>query len=507
MRAAVLALSGLATLFLGFILRLIMPGLRFYSWGILALGVAILVVAVALDFRIVKGALVGRRGRFGVSSLVKVSLFTGIILLINAISVGTYHRFDFTGIAQFTLTSQTKTVLEELGTPVEVVNFYSPAVPVMVTDYAKNLLAEYQNYSEQLTVRSIDPDLSPDQARQYQVDQLGATYGVTVFRGAEGQRHIYGPQVSAEAEHAFTSAILEVTGKKQKKVYFLTGHGERDIYSDYNTARQGLRDNLFTVEELDLLISAGVPGDAAVVVVAGPREPLSASELAILSEFLESGGRLFLLFDPNPHVRIREFLAERWMIIDSGTVVDLSSHVAPNIDTPLVPRTRNRFGLTDTYFPGVAAILPTEELPENVALLPLVWTSPESWLEKSFVPGESPEFDENEDEKGPLAIGVSILITGTAVSGEAKETRMVVMGDSDFVQNRHFRNGTNADLFLTSVNWLAAGEEIISVDRKVLPIRQLILDPEEARFLHISSIGLLPLLLLLAGGYLWWRRR
>ena len=140
-------------------------------------------------------------------------------------------------------------------------------------------------------------------------------------------------------------------------------------------------------------------------------------------------------------------------------------------------------------------------------MLPLVWTSPESWLEKKFVSGEEPDFDGEADRKGSLAIGVSVSINGGDRADGSKETRLVVMGDSDFASNRHFRNGGNSGLFLTSVNWLAAGEDIISVDRKVLPLRQLILDPEEARFLHFSSIGLLPLLLLLAGGYMWWRRR
>jgi hypothetical protein len=41
----------------------------------------------------------------------------------------------------------------------------------------------------------------------------------------------------------------------------------------------------------------------------------------------------------------------------------------------------------------------------------------------------------------------------------------------------------------------------------VLPVRALILAPEEARFLTISSIGLLPLVLLVIGGVLAWRRR
>ena len=141
MYTAVVAILGLVSLFVGFIFGLIMPGLRYYAWGILALGAALLAIAGVLDFRRVRGALVSRRGKFGRSTIVKVSLFSGIILLANAISVGTYHRFDFTGLAQFTLTSQTKEMLAELDKPVEILNFFTPSVPVTVSSYAKNLLS------------------------------------------------------------------------------------------------------------------------------------------------------------------------------------------------------------------------------------------------------------------------------------------------------------------------------------------------------------------------------
>ena len=507
MRNTILALLGLASLFIGFILNIIMPGLRYYAWGILALGGVLLILAVILDYKAVRGALGSRRGKFGIGVVVSISLFSGIVLLANAISVRAYHRFDLTGLAQFTLTSQTKEVLADLEQPVEVVNFYTPAVQVGVAEYASYLLTEYQNYTDKLSVRNIDPEVNPDQARQYKVDQFGATYGVTVFRSESGERQVYGPQISVEAEHAFTSAILEVTGTKQRKVYFLTGHGEGNVSTDYSDARSGLRDNLFRVDTIDLLLSSGIPEDAAAIILAGPRQALGTSELEILVKYLKEGGRLLVLLNPDPPEQLKQFLSAWWINIEDGTAIDPSSHVSPDKDTPLVPRNRNQFGLTETYFPGATVIFPQETVPENVEMAPLVWTSQDSWLEKQFSSGEEPVFDDQIDIKGSMALGVIIAVTPESRANEPAATRLVVIGDSDFASNAHFRNGDNRDLFLTSVNWLTVGEEIISVDRKVLPVRRLILDLEEARFLHISSIGLLPLLLLIAGGVLWWRRR
>jgi len=503
MQTLIFAILGLAWLLGGFIWGLIMPGLRHYAWAILALGGLLLAAAVVFDFRRIQGALAGRRGKFGLSKIVKVALFCGILMFANAISVNLYHRFDFTGLAQFTLTSQTKAVLAGLHEPVEVVNFFGPSAPAAVGNYAANLLAEYQNHSNQLTVAAIDPDLNPEQARSYQVDQLGALYGVTVFRGKAGQRQVYGPQISTAAEHAFTSAILEVTGTLQKKIYFLTGHGEHSIQSDYSHARDGLRDNLFQIGDLDLLDTPAMPSDAAALVIAGPQRDLAAGELEILRDYLANDGRALILWDPDPPPWLGRLLADQRVNLAAGIVLDPESHVAPDWDTPLVPRNRNGFHLPEIYFPGAAAVFPNKSIPEGLVILPLIWTSKASWLEKTFRYGAKPEFNEHIDRKGPLPIGVML----SADTAGASQRRLVLIGDSDFAADRHFRNGNNSDLFLTALNWLTEGEQIISIDRKVLDTRRLLLNPDQARFLHLSSIGLLPLLLLVLGGYVWWRRR
>lgn len=502
-----MALFGVASLLTGWILMFILPGSRPFAWLVLALGGVLIAVAVRIDFRRVKNALSSPRGKFGVSATVMVCLFMGILVLVNAISVSHSHRFDFTGLAQFTLTSQTKAVLSKLDTPVEIIRVFSPKIPVTVRSYAQHLLTEYQNYTDHLTVTDLDPDVHPDQAKRYGVSRYGALYGSVVFRGEKGKRQVFGPQIMAEAEHAFTGAILEVTGTLQKKVYFLTGHGERHIHADYSSARSGLRDNLFQAETLDLSAMPSIPEDAAVLAIAGPQHPLGRRELALLQSFLETGGRVLLLLDPNPPKGLRQWLSSWWIDIPDGVVIDPTSYSAPHPDYPLIPRTRNTFGLADTYFPGAAALMPQEQVPETVQLAALVWTSPESWIDTDVVAGKAPTFNEKTDPKGPVAIGALLSVTPPETVATRRETRLVVIGDSDFASNRHFHNGQNSNLFLSTVNWLGAGEDLISIDRKVLVTRRLVLSPEEARFLNLSSIVLLPFLLLVAGGYVWWRRR
>jgi len=532
--SGLIAVLGLVALLVGFIVMLLLPSIRYTAWGILALGILLLATAFIIDFRRVSRALTGRRGRFGVSTTVMASIFIGIILLVNAISIGSYHRFDVTGLSQFTLTPQTKEVLSGLETPVQIMAFYIPGESI--GEYAVNLLEEYQNYTDQLSIESIDPAENPDMAREYGTTLLPQEYRypTIVFEGDSGKRMVLWLEycaveeeqiVPVEAEHAFTSAILQVTGTVQKTVYFLTGHGEADIYSDYSYAREELLDNLFKVETLNLQATSSIPEDCAALIIAAPQQSLTSSEVDIIQRYLESGRQAMLLTNPNPPPEINQLLSPWGVSIEDGTIIDPSSYVSPNKNTPLVTQERNYFGFEKTHFPGATAIIPNPEYTpvllqteegtaqwpiwiskdSQIQMLMLLVTTEDSWLEKDYDPLKEPEFDEGIDLEGPLLPGFIIY---TPPTGEEEQgTALIVIGDSDFASNEHFYSGNNGDLFLNAVDALTAGTEIVSIERKVLPFRRLIVSPEAERFINYSSIGLLPLLVLVIGAVIWWRRR
>lgn len=514
MTTGVIALIGLVVLFVGWIVGLILPELRYISWGLLAIGAVFIAAAVILDYRRVGRALVSRRGRFGTGTTLMVSVFTGIIILANAISTGNFYRFDTTGLSQYTLSSQTKGVLAELDQDIEVLLFTVPADELGIGAYATSMLDEYENFTSKLDVTVVDPDQHPDQARLYGITE----YHSVVFKGDFGERLISPIEVYLEAEHAFTSAILEVTGTVQLQIYFLTGHGEADIYDPspggYSSVREGLKDNLFKTAPLDLLVSDEVPGDAAVLVLAGPSsdQPLTDRELQLIIQYMLDGGRLLVLANPDRPANINRILAGWGVLVGKGTIIDPTSYSAPNIDSPSVDRTNNIFGLATTYFPGAAEIiLLSAEFEDFVRIEPLLWTTGDAYIDKDYDPNLTPQFDAATDEVGSRMIGVAVALTPPASEDTEEEAvflaELIVIGDSDFASNQHFFNGGNSDLFLTSVNWLTTGSDLISIDRKFLQTRRLILRPEAKAFIDVSSMALLPLLIFAAGGVIWYRRR
>ena len=513
--SGLISILGLVTLLIGLILTVLLSQIRVAGWLIMALGVLLLGVAFIIDYRRVGKAITGKRGLFSAGTTVMVSIFIGITLLINAISINTYGRFDVTGLSQFTLTSQTKDVLNQLEDELTITIFMIPGDPL--GGAINTFVEEYKNYSELVKLETIDPEEHPDQARLFEVSIAPAV----VFQ-SQGRTTVVPPQdifmqspdgqISSEMEHPFTSAILQVSGIVQKQLYFLTGHGETDLNQAYGAAAQGLQDNLYSIGLLNFDQYPGIPPDATALIIVGPQSPLTIAETKIISDYLDDRGWLMILLNPNSPPEWGKLLEDWGVDVQSGSLIDPASYVSPSLDSPLVPKARNMMEFAETYFPGATAIIPREDASEFLMVQPLFFTSQESWLEEDFNPAATPEFDDGIDTEGPLAIGVLIAGVGrdevpTGTPADEEMTRIVLVGDSDFATNQHFLKGDNGNLFLNLVELLTAGEELIKIERKVLPFRRLVVDQQTANFINISSIALLPILVLLVGGVIWWRRR
>ena len=110
----IIAILGVVSMFVGLLLSIILPETRFYGWILIGFGIVLVIGAAIFDFRRVKGAVTSRRGKFSTGTSIMVAVFAGIIVLVNAISVGVNRQFDLTALSQFTLTTQTKDVLAQL---------------------------------------------------------------------------------------------------------------------------------------------------------------------------------------------------------------------------------------------------------------------------------------------------------------------------------------------------------------------------------------------------------
>jgi ABC-type uncharacterized transport system involved in gliding motility auxiliary subunit len=149
----------------------------------------------------------------------------------------------------------------------------------------------------------------------------------------------------------------------------------------------------------------------------------------------------------------------------------------------------------------------------------VIETGPRSWAEsdiKSLLANGQAALDEEKgDKNGPIAIGAAVSAPSTpaepeqpAANTETKpETRVVVVGDSDFVANAGLGIQGNRDLFLNTIGWLSQQESLIAIRTPEADDRRITLTATQQSNIGWVSLVIIPGLIFAAGVRTWWRRR
>ena len=177
-------------------------------------------------------------------------------------------------------------------------------------------------------------------------------------------------------EQDLVSSILLVTGQEQKAVYFLSGHGERNISSratdgdGYSSVRAGLEQDNYRVEPLNWPASVAdvaVPEDAALLVIARPTGELPDAHAQVLNRYLQGqnadgsdrqeAGRLIFLGEPDTPDSFRQFLASWGIILDAGYIRDLDGSLPGDGNEQILqvntPQPAGIAGRADCQYPPV----------------------------------------------------------------------------------------------------------------------------------------------------------
>jgi ABC-type uncharacterized transport system involved in gliding motility auxiliary subunit len=512
--------------------RFVRPELQ-HVWQRLAIaGLVVVLVYLATQWREF-ATLWSRRGtRAGALTSASVLLLLAILVGVNYVATRQHKRWDLTEGGQFTLSDQSRKMLASLQAPVNVKVFAKDNEFPRFRDK----LEGYTYASRQVQVEYIDPDKQPAVARQWQVQQYGT---IAVEHNGRIER------ITTDTEQDITNAIVKAVEGGEKKVYFVQGHGERDTTSadqrsGYNAIAAALQRDNFSVEKVVLAQQQDVPDDTAVLVVAGPKTDFLQPELDMLQRYLEKGGKLLLLIDPPdgadaPALTGLIGLARAWGFeVGTNVVVDVSSvgqllGAGPSMPVvatyPDHPITEN-FGLI-TAFPLARSITPAEGGVNGRTPQPLATTSAQSWAETDLAAifaGKPVARDETGgDTEGPITLAAAVAVDApratpapepaSTTEGEAQEapptpqTRIVVIGDSDFATNGVLGTQGNRDFFLNAVNWVAQQENLIAIRPKQAGDRRVTMtEDQQFRVLMLSVLGL-PLAVAALGVWTWLRRR
>ncbi len=464
-----------------------------------------------------------RQARYGALLVLNVLVVFGILVLINIIGKSQNKRWDLTANKQFSLSDQSRNVLGKLDSPLQILVF------AQEPDFARfqDKLKEYEYTSKKVATEYIDPDKKRAVAQQNQVTQYNTI--VITYKGRT-------ERVTSDNEQDITNGIIKVVSGQQRKVYFTLGHGEKDTTSSeregYNTIATALGKENYTVDKLVLAQQGAIPDDAAVVIVAGPRNDFFPPEIEALKKYLEKGGKLLLELDPpdkadGPPVTNLIALAHDWGVqVGNNVVVDVSGMgrlIGTDASVPIAANYPShpitaRFNFITAY-PLAREASPVSGGVNGHTAQPFVESSPRSWAEtdiKTLLTTGQVSLDESKgDKKGPITIGSAVSAPVGGATPPSKpgddapkpETRVVVIGDSDFAENGVLGVQGNRDLFMNIVGWLSQQENLISIRPKEADDRRVTLTATQQNNITWLSLLVIPAFVFGTGVYTWWRRR
>jgi len=501
-------------------------GLVLAGWGVFALR------------REIGGLIRKRRGEIALYTLGVI----GVLIAIAYFSMRFPLRLDMTTAGLFSLSQQTKDMLQRLDKPVHITFFHDPMMRETVELY--QLMAAQTG---RITTEFYDPMLNPAQARMRGVEFAG-----TAIMESEGRRLT----VNGPSETDIANGILRVSQGVQQVVCFLEGHVEPDPFSleshdhlegtaghthglgsridiherhGIAKARHGLEAMNYVVEKVALTQGDADLSRCSVLVVAGPKVPLLPAEVKAIDGYLAHGGNALFMLDPFIVTGLEPVIREFGVILDDDIVIDEASHFWTDVSAPAVSD-YNRDEITRdlplTFFPGARSLSPTPQRVPGTAVRPLVNSSRDSFGQNNrdridLKPGNA--------KPGPLTMMVIVnrrpeyVASGEAIQHEAQGkpaqqpatpsekpttgNRIAVIGDSDFATNSFYHIMGNGKLFLNTVNYLASKENLIGIAPRTYDVPRVNLTNRQIHGTVFLTVILIPALMALVGIAVWWRQR
>lgn len=423
-----------------------------------------------------------------------------VVLVLSAWLSGHYAwQWDWSRHGGNSLNPSSIAVLKRLSGPLEV-TAYAPDNTTL-RDHIRRFVGRYQYHKPDLRLDFVDPLRAPDTARRQGISLAGELR--LVYNGRE-------ERLQRLDEEQFSNALLRLNKDRERWVAALGGHGERDLLGqanhDLGNFGLALVQKGYQVVGLDLASTPSPPDNTSLLVIATPQHPFLPGEIERLRAFLDKGGNLLLMSDPETAASESLIAALTGIAQLPGTVVDAAAGEL-GIDTPAValvpaypdhPATR-QFKLL-SLFPQAAALTPPPEGTPWQAT-PLLRTLERSWNETGPLRGEIERNPLAGEEAGPLVIGYAL-----SRRQGGREQRLLVTGDGDFLANSYLNNAGNLDLGLALVRWLTGDDPMLEIPTSPADDRELLLSKGMALVLSLGWLVALPLLLLLSGGLMAWRR-
>jgi ABC-type uncharacterized transport system involved in gliding motility auxiliary subunit len=476
----------------------------------------------------------GQKWAIALNTLLAVLMVSAVMVMMNYLSGRYFQRFQLSTRTRVELSSRTVHLLHSLTNEVRITLYYNRDEP-LYSDIAE-LLKEYHFNNPKIIVETVDYDRDPGAAQDLKMKyNLGASTNknLVIFDCAPNTKILPGaalmestleqvpnaPErefrrkpVAFRGEMLFTAALLAVTNPKPLKACFLQGHGEHRLDDEadpmgYLKFGGVLAQNHIQIQQLSLITNA-VPADCNLLIIAGPKDPIPKVELDRIEQYVNEGGRLLVLFNAlsaNRLTGLEKSLAQWGILVGDAVIKDpKNSYSGTDI---VVSDFRSCPAVNPLVGSQIEMVLPreisrTELPPQSVTGLKveeIAFSGPDSFARNQEAASER--------RARPLMVAME---NGTAkgVATERGLTRMLVVGDSIFLDNQLIEAAANRDFAGYAANWLLDRTLLLEgLGPRPVDEYRLSITKRQLQALQWILLGAMPGGILLFGGLVWLRRR
>ncbi len=496
-----------------------------------------------------------QRVQIGLNLLVQLVLIFFLITAVNWIGFRNYKRWDVSRDQKYALSDKTKRFLDSVKGKIRVTVFFSPNTPI--SGDVSSLLTEYQYAAKgKVDVENIDPQRNLSRAKElfdkYKVvsdesllviDYDGRNKTVKASEMAEidqaGMAFGQEPRVTAfKGEQAITSAMMDLVEGKKNIIGYVTGHKEPAITepsplammqqpqqtrSPISILKTFIENENIKFQELNLFNEPQIPADVKAVMILGPQYDLSDREIKLLHDFWDKQGRILILLDPSAKTpKLSAFLNELGVKVNDDR---LMAFVRTGIEELALirdvqakflgesPVTKRLENVRAIFFGGTSSIALDQQrvAASNLRAQALIEAEKGYFAEKDYNSTDQAKLqvDAKNAPQTPLVLGVSVEKGGSADERvQMNSARMVVVSNAMFVQDNALTQDQQALDFVSGcANWLLSREQMIGIAPKVPKTLTFSLTPEALRSLRWMVLVLMPLVFVVLGTAVWWKRR
>jgi hypothetical protein len=481
----------------------------------------------------------GRKWSIGFNIVLAVILVVAVVVMVNYLS-GRYFKRDYLSTrTRIELSPRTISLLRTITNDVQITYYCDPHDDQFYGDVT-DLLKEYNGVNPRLKVKILDYLRDPGAAVEFKAKySLGTQTNKNFFvfdRGGpfkvlpggalvdyalnqlpydgSGQLQYERKLVAFKGEMMFSSTLLTLMNPKPLKAYFLERHGEHQINDGddlmgYLKLADWLKQNYIDVAPLSLVGTNAIPDDCNLLIIAGPKSAIAATELEQIENYLNEGGSLLAMFNLNSvgvETGLEKLLAKWGIGVGHGVVQDTEFYHRES--DVLVQRFANHPLVSSLINEQIDLVMPRE-----IRELSTSSSGNAPKVDELAFSGSLSFFRNVPDVKARVMKAYPLMAAAekAVMKGATPQrgtTRILVVGDSIFLGNAMIEIDANREFAFYAVDWLLDRNLLLEgMGPRSVSAHKLEMTPSQTQSVQWLLLGAMPGGILLFGGMVWFRRR